>query len=105
MNGLRNVRGTLMALKAFQNSKKVLHPEPRRDEWLSIHLDRSFAKKADEDALDSIMEVACSKGLDYISRVYGDSLSIRVFLAENVFQHNATSSHSAPRGPRLGPSC
>lgn len=60
-----------MILTALQNSKKVLHPDPQRDQWLSGHLDRSFSKKVDESDIDSIMKVACSKGLDYVARVYG----------------------------------
>ena len=73
-----------MVLTALQNSENVSYPEPRRDQWLSSHLDRSFAKKADESALDSIMGVACSKGLDYISRVYGDLLCARRSLLKKV---------------------
>ncbi|KAF9786064.1 hypothetical protein BJ322DRAFT_765163 [Thelephora terrestris] len=69
VDGLRSVQDTLMVLKALRGSENVLHPEARRDQWLSGHLDRSFSKKADESSLRLIMEVACSKGLDYISRV------------------------------------
>lgn len=82
MNGLRDVRGTLMVLTAFQKSKEVLYPEPQRGQWLSGHLDRSFSKEVDDYALSSILEVACSKGLDYISRVYGDLQCVWNSLAE-----------------------
>ena len=101
MNGLPTVEGSLTVIKAFQNSKNVLHPETRRDEWFSAHLDRSFSKKVDGSALSLIMEVACSKGLDYMSRVYENQCILHSFLAENVFQSNTTSTRESPGGLRL----
>ena len=91
-----------MVLTALQNSGDVSYPGPRRDQWLSEHLDHSFAKKTDGSGLGPVMEVALSKGLDYTSRVYEELLCTRHFLAENTFQHNATPSHSTATGPGVG---
>lgn len=60
-----------MILQLLGGLEKVSHPETRRGRWLSEHLDRAFTKTPYESDLSSIMEVASSKGLQYIARVYG----------------------------------
>jgi len=60
---------TLTILRLLGGSE-FSYPETRRDRWLSEHLDRAFAKIPEWSDLPSIMEVASSKGLQYIARVY-----------------------------------
>lgn len=71
VDGFESIDGVLTVLQALGNSKKVSHPETRRDQWLSEHLDRSFSKKPERSDLPLIMEVAFSKGLHYVTHVYG----------------------------------
>ena len=71
VGSLERVADTLTILRLLGGSEKVLHPETRRDRWLSEHLDRAFTKTPEESDLPSIMGVASSKGLQYIARVYG----------------------------------
>ena len=102
VDGVRNVRGTLMVLTALQNSGDVSYPGPRRDQWLSEHLDHSFAKKTDGSGLGPVMEVALSKGLDYTSLRQENGGYTAILHTLNTFQHNATPSHSTATGPGVG---
>jgi hypothetical protein len=69
-----------MILQLLGVSEKDSHPETRRDRWLSEHLDRAFTKVPEGSDLPSIMEVASSKGLQYIARVYGVHCVPKLFL-------------------------
>ena len=84
VDGLESIEGVLAFLQALANSEKVSHPETWRDEWLAERLDRAFSRKPERADLPLIMEVACSKGLHYVARVYECPLCIQRPPAENV---------------------
>ena len=75
VDGSECIQDTLTVLRALGSLENFSHPESQKDRWLSERLDRAFTKEPERSDLPSIMEVASSKGLQYVARVYEGPLN------------------------------